>query len=335
MNSIAIAVGIFVLTYVAIATEKVHKAIAAILGASLIIILKVLDQETAFRAVDLNVILLLASMMVIVNIIKKTGIFQWLAIKAAKATKGNPFRLMALLAGLAALLSAFLDNVTAILLIVPVTLLLAEELRLDPVPYLIAEIMSSNIGGTATLIGDPPNIMIGSAARIGFLSFLINLGGLCLLVQGAFLLGLWIFFRKKLHVPNVLKAKLREMDERRAITDSKLLKKCLIVLSLTLLGFVFQEALDLAPAAVALGGASFLMLIALEELNGKVTRRENDFAGKVAKGLGMPATGGSDAHDVVGVGKYATCFETPIANEKELVEALKSGAFTPVRFKEK
>ena len=264
MNPIAIAVGVFVLTYAAIATEKVHKAIAALLGAALMLILKVLGQKEAFRAIDLNVILLLAAMMVMVNILKKTGVFQWLAIKAAKATRGNAISLMALLAAISALLSGFLDNVTAILLIVPVTLLLTEELQLDPVPFLIAEIMSSNIGGTATLIGDPPNIMIGSAAGIGFLSFIINLGGLCLLVLGAFILSLCLFFRKRLHVPNILRAKLREMDERRAITDRPLLWKCLFVLALTLLGFIFQEALALEPATIALGGAAFLMLITKE-----------------------------------------------------------------------
>ncbi|MDP8248202.1 MAG: ArsB/NhaD family transporter [Candidatus Tritonobacter lacicola] len=261
MNPIAIACGIFIITYVAIATEKVHKAVAALLGAALMLILKVLDQRAAFGAVDLNVILLLAAMMVIVNILKKTGVFQWLAIKAAKATSGNALPLMAFLAVISALLSAFLDNVTAILLIVPVTLLLTEELRLDPIPFLIAEIMSSNIGGTATLIGDPPNIMIGSAAGIGFLSFLLNLGGLCILMQVALIIGLWLLFRKRLYVPNILRAKLREMDERRAITDRKLLWKCSFVLAGTLLGFIVHETLGLQPASIAIGGAAFLMLI--------------------------------------------------------------------------
>ncbi|MGD9049786.1 MAG: SLC13 family permease, partial [Anaerolineae bacterium] len=180
MSSVWLAGGIFLVTYALIVTERVDRTVSALLGGVAMILLGVLPQEQAFHAVDWNVIFLLAGMMVLANILRETGLFQWIAVQAVRLGRGNTFRILVILSLVTAVASALLDNVTIVILVAPVTLLVAASLRLSPVPFLIAGILASNIGGTATLIGDPPNILIGSAAGIDFLTFAANLAPISL-----------------------------------------------------------------------------------------------------------------------------------------------------------
>lgn len=262
---------ILILAYVAIGTEKIHKAVVALLAAALVMILKLLPAKEVFAAIDFNVIFLLTGMMVIVGITKHTGLFQWIAIKAAKLVKGRPMALLVVFALVTAVVSAFLDNVTTVLLIGPVTLLIANELRLDPVPFVISEALASNIGGTATLIGDPPNIMIGSGAKmasipalkdgLNFIDFLANLSPVIIVMLIIFCLTLWLFFRKRLRTTPELMARVTELNERKAITDKPLLYKSLAVIALVVTAFVLHPVLGYEPGEVALAGAAVLLLL--------------------------------------------------------------------------
>jgi Na+/H+ antiporter NhaD/arsenite permease-like protein len=259
------ATAIFVVAYAVIITDKIHKTIVALAGASLMLLLKILEQHEAFHVADLgvdwNVIFLLISMMIIINIMRPTGVFEYLAIKSAKLGKGEPIRIMLILAAVTAILSAFLDNVTTVLLIAPVTLAVSRDLKVDPIPYLIAEALASNIGGTATLIGDPPNIMIASRARLDFMAFVYHLTPCIIIVMIAFLIVLKLVFGKRLQTTPELKAQVMRMNEHEAIKDMRLLVKSLAVLALVLVGFVLHGALGFEPATIALGGAALLLLI--------------------------------------------------------------------------
>lgn len=262
---------ILILAYVAIGTEKIHKAVVALLAAALVMVLKLLSAKEVFAAIDFNVIFLLTGMMVIVGITKHTGLFQWIAIKAAKLVKGRPMALLIVFAAVTAVVSALLDNVTTVLLIGPVTLLIANELRLDPVPFVISEAMASNIGGTATLIGDPPNIMIGSGAKmasipalkdgLNFIDFLANLSPDILIVLIFFCVTLWVVFRKRLKTTPEMMARVLELDERKAISDKPLLYKSLAVTGLVVAAFVLHPVLGYEPGEVALAGAAVLLLL--------------------------------------------------------------------------
>jgi Na+/H+ antiporter NhaD/arsenite permease-like protein len=259
---------IFLISYAVIVSEKVHKTKVAMFGAALVLICKILLQHEAFHdielGVDWNVIFLLISMMIIINVMTKTGVFQYVAIKSAKMAKGEPFKIMAIFAVITAIGSAFLDNVTTVLLLAPVTLLIAEQLEVDPVPYLITEALASNIGGTATLIGDPPNIMIASKAGLNFMDFIIHLTP-AIIVIFLIWLAIWKFiFGKRLHVTEENKAKIMAMNENELITNPLLLKKSLVVLSLTILGFMLHGVFHYEPATVALMGAAALLLISGE-----------------------------------------------------------------------
>jgi Na+/H+ antiporter NhaD/arsenite permease-like protein len=268
----ALAAGIiFVLAYALIATERMHRTAVALIGAAAVLALRLVDQKVAFGTghggVDWNVIFLLLGMMIIVTITRRTGLFQWIAIKAAKLARGEPLRVAILLSAVTAVLSAFLDNVTTVLVVVPVTLLIADGLGISPMPLLIAQIFASNIGGTATLIGDPPNIMIGSAAELGFMSFLLHLTPIALIVFACFIpLYLWLF-RGQLKAPPDVQERMAGFDESRAITDLSLCNRCLAVLALTFLGFLAHEALHLQPATIALAGAALLLLCARVDFN--------------------------------------------------------------------
>ncbi|WP_456325121.1 SLC13 family permease, partial [Desulfonauticus submarinus] len=202
---------IFIIAYAVIVSEKVHKTKVALFGAALMLIFKILLQHEAFHdielGVDWNVIFLLISMMMIINVMTKTGVFQYVAIKSAKLAKGEPFKIMAIFAIITAIGSAFLDNVTTVLLLAPVTLLIAEQLEVDPVPYLITEALASNIGGTATLIGDPPNIMIASKAGLNFMDFIIHLTPAIIIIFTAWLIVWKFIFAKRLHVKEENKKK--------------------------------------------------------------------------------------------------------------------------------
>ena len=260
-----IATTVFILAYGLIVWEKVHKTIIAVVGASFLIVIGIITQEEAFHSteigIDWSVIFLLISMMVIINIMKPTGCFEYLAIKSAKAAKGRPFKIMAIFSLVTAVCSAFLDNVTTMLLIAPVTLLICQALELDIVPFLITEALASNIGGAATLIGDPPNIMIGSKAQLGFMPFVYHLTPVILLVLIAYIISIKFIFGKKMIVKEELRQRVMDMDEREAIKDPILLRKSLIVLAITILGFISHGALRLEPATVALAGAGLLLLV--------------------------------------------------------------------------
>jgi len=265
----AIAISVFVGAYVFIATEWVHRVVVALVGAGLMFLFHIVDASDAFSSeelgVDWNVIFLLFGMMIIVGVLRHTGVFEYLAIWSAKRARGRPFRVMTLLMLITAVASALLDNVTTILLVAPVTVLIAERLELSPVPFLIAEVMASNIGGTATLVGDPPNIIIGSEAGLSYLDFLVNLGPLVLILLVAFVfLARWLF-RDTFEYRLERAAEIMALDERDALVGGTLLPKALAVLGVVTLAFVLQGVLQYEPSVVALLGAGVLLLIARGE----------------------------------------------------------------------
>ena len=260
MNSVWLAGGVFLITFGIIVTERVHRTIAALLGGVAMIVLGVLPQEQAFHAIDWNVIFLLAGMLAIANVLSETGLFQWIAVQAVKLGKGDPFRILIILSLVTAITSALLDNVTIVVLIAPVTLFVAANLRISPIPFLIAEILASNIGGTATLIGDPPNIIIGSAAGIDFLTFAANLAPISLLILAAFIGFSWWLFRKDLRNDATAPRDLEVLEVAELITDGPMLRRALIVMGAVGLGFILHGALNLEPATIALAGATVLML---------------------------------------------------------------------------
>lgn len=225
------------------------------------VVFHILSQEEAFHVIDFNTIGLLVGMMTIVNILKRTGIFQYIAIKTAKLSKGSPWKIMLYFSVVTAVASALLDNVTTILLIAPVTFVITETLGLNPVPFLITEVLTANIGGTATLIGDPPNIMIGGATNLSFMDFLINLGPVVVVIFIVVLLLLKFIYGSQLKISEENKAKIAEFDETKTITDPVLLKKSGIVLLGTILGFAIHQSFGLESATIALLGAGILLLI--------------------------------------------------------------------------
>ncbi|MFO0707747.1 MAG: ArsB/NhaD family transporter [Nitrospira sp.] len=265
MTPLTVALAIFGCAYLAIVTERVHKTIVALFGAALMIGLGVVSQEEAFYShelgVDYNVVFLLIGMMVIVNIVRETGLFEVIAIWAAKVAQAQPFRLLVLLTLLTAALSAMLDNVTTVLLMAPVTLSIAKRLALNPVSFLVTEALASNIGGTATLVGDPPNIMIASKAEFGYLDMLFVLGPIVLVVLAAFVAMLWLVFGRHLSVSSQLQAAVLKMDPREAVRDPVLMTRSLWLLGLVNAAFCFHGLLRLEPATIALLGASLFMLI--------------------------------------------------------------------------
>jgi Na+/H+ antiporter NhaD/arsenite permease-like protein len=261
-----IAVTIFLVAFAAIVSERVHKTKVALFGAALMIVLSIVEQDDAFHSshlgVDWNVIFLLISMMILVNVLAGTGVFEWAAIRAAKLARGRPMGIMSLFVILTAVASAFLDNVTTVLLLAPVTLLVCDELDLDPVPFVLAEALSSNIGGTATLIGDPPNIMVASRAKLSFLDFLVHLAPVVLVMMVAFLIVLRVLYGSRLEVDEAKRQRILSMDESKMVKDPVLARKALVVLGLTLVGFVLHGFLHLEPATIALLGASVVLLVA-------------------------------------------------------------------------
>ncbi|WP_256386809.1 SLC13 family permease [Candidatus Izimaplasma bacterium ZiA1] len=256
-----IGILIFSLSYIMIVSEKLNRTVVALFGAVLMILFQVVSQEEALEHIDFNTLGLLIGMMIIVNIIKRTGLFQYLAIKTAKLAKGDPVKIILYFSIIAAVASGLLDNVTTILLIVPVTLVISDTLKINPVPFIISEIMAANIGGAATLIGDPPNIMIGSFTGLSFVDFVINLAPIMLVIFIVTIFFIKIIYRKSLKVSEESRQLILKMDERKAITDKKLLIKSLIVLFITIGGFTLAEQIGMESASVAIFGASLLLLI--------------------------------------------------------------------------
>jgi Na+/H+ antiporter NhaD/arsenite permease-like protein len=260
MNSVWLAGGVFLIAYGLIVTERCHRTVAALLGGVAMILLGVLPQEQAFCAVDWNVIFLLAGMMALANVLRETGLFQWIAVQAVKLGRGDPFRIMLILSLVTALTSALLDNVTIVVLVAPVTLLVAASLRVSPLPFLTAEILASNIGGTATLIGDPPNILIGSAADIDFLTFAANLAPISLVILVAFVGLSWLLFRRDLQPASHRLLDVDALETDALITDRPLMVKSLVTMGGVIVGFMLHGPLHLEPATIALAGATILLL---------------------------------------------------------------------------
>ena len=252
---------LLVLAYVTIMTDRLNRAVVALLGAGLMIVTGILSQDEAIRGVDFNTIGLLAGMMLIVGITRRSGVFEYVAIWSAKVVKANPAGVLALLSIVTAVFSAFLDNVTTVLLIVPVTFAICRELKVPPYPFLFNQIIASNIGGTATLIGDPPNIIIGSAANLAFDQFVVHLAPVIVVVLAVQVLITHLVWGRKLHAAPEDRARVMAMDERAAITDWKLLKQALGVLAAVIVAFVVARFIGLLPATIAMFGAAVLLLL--------------------------------------------------------------------------
>ncbi|MCX8129119.1 MAG: ArsB/NhaD family transporter [Clostridia bacterium] len=266
-SDMIIASIIFVLTYILIVSEKIDRVIAALGGGVIMIVFGLFSgknpytQELAFEAVDYNTLGLLISMMVIVMITKRTGVFEFLSIKTVKIAKGEPWKILVYLSVITALMSAFLDNVTTILLILPITLDVCRELKLKPVPFIISQIFASNIGGTATLIGDPPNIMIGADTNLSFMDFIYNVAPVIVIILPITVLAFVILYKKHFSTSDDLKKKVMLLDESKAIKNKTLLIKSLSVLTLTITGFMLHGALHIESSTIAITGAVLLMLI--------------------------------------------------------------------------
>jgi Na+/H+ antiporter NhaD/arsenite permease-like protein len=252
---------IFGITYLAIAVGRIPTAIIAVLGAAVMVFARVLTPEQALDHVDLEVILLLAGMMILADIISRTGAFDWAAIRGARLVRGNGLGLLALLAILTAVASALLDNVTTVVIMVPITLTLCRSLDLDPVPFLLGEVFASNIGGTATIVGDPPNIIVASAADIGFLDFAANMVPVSAISLVALMGLLFIWFRRDVRVSDEKRAEMMATSSVGVIKDGNLLKKSLAVFALTIAAFFTHDIIGVSPAFVAIGGAAILLLI--------------------------------------------------------------------------
>ncbi|QPA30521.1 ArsB/NhaD family transporter [Thermaerobacillus caldiproteolyticus] len=261
------AIAIFLITYAIIISEKINRAVIALLGAALMIIFGIVDLQKAFTYhIEWGTITLLIGMMILVGITSKSGFFQYVAIKAAKLAKGKPIRILVILSLLTAVLSAFLDNVTTVLLIVPVTFSITRILNVNPVPYLISEVLLSNIGGTATLIGDPPNIMIGSANKhLDFNDFLLNLTPIIIIIILVTVAILAFIYRKQLKSNHQLISELMKINEKDYIKDEVLLKKSVSVLALTILGFILHSVIHVDAAVIAMTAAIVLMMIGVQE----------------------------------------------------------------------
>jgi Na+/H+ antiporter NhaD/arsenite permease-like protein len=247
--------------YALVVTELVNRAVTAVLGAAALIALGVLNQDQAIRAVDFNTIGLLVGMMIMVAVARKSGLFGYLAVKAAQVARGSPAGILFSLALVTALLSAFLNNVTTILLVVPVTLLVCGQLNVPVYPFLFAEVFASNIGGTATLIGDPPNIMIGSAAHLSFDAFLINLAPIVLVILVAQFGVNHLIWGRQLRASVADRADIMALKAGEAIEDRRLLRWSLVVMALTIAAFAFEDQLGLQAATIALFGGALMLLI--------------------------------------------------------------------------
>ena len=256
-----IAVGVFLLVMAAIISEKVHRSVAALAGAVVLLLTHVLTIETAADYVDLNTIGVLVGMMLFVAVVKSSGLFEYIAIWSAKLTRGQPMAILAVFAVITAVLSAFLDNVTTVLLIGPMTIAITQILEVNPVPFLLSQIMASNIGGTATLIGDPPNIMIGSAAGLSFADFIVNTGPVVLIVLAVVVAIFFLMYRGNLHVESENMEKVLTLDEKLTIKDASLLRKSVIMIVLVVVGFIFHAQLGIESATVALTAAGVMLLI--------------------------------------------------------------------------
>ena len=256
-----VATSLLIVTYAIIMTERVNRAVVALLGAGLMILTGVITQAQAIAGEDFNTLALLVGMMLLVAIARKSGMFQYLAVWSAKVAKGSPWAILALLSVVTALVSALLDNVTTVLLIAPVTLIITDQLKVPPYPFLFTEILASNIGGTATLIGDPPNIIIGSAAGLSFNDFVVNVAPVIIVILVAQILINHLVWGRQLQTDPAARARIMAFNPRETIKDWRLLRQSLFVLGLVILGFVLARFVRLEAGTIALCGAALLLLL--------------------------------------------------------------------------
>lgn len=260
-----ISIVIFLAVMAAIISEKVHRAAASIAGAVLLLVTHVLTVESAMEHVDVNTIGVLVGMMLFVAVVKNSGLFEYIAIKSAKLTHGRPWAIMAVFAIITAVLSAFLDNVTTVLLVGPMTIAITSILKVNPVPFLMTQILASNMGGTATLIGDPPNIMIGSEAGLSFADFIINTAPVVVVILAVSLLCFYFMFGRKMQVEDSAMKAVMELDERRAIKNKPLMIKSIVMIVLVVIGFVFHASLGMESCTIALLAAVIMLLIGKQD----------------------------------------------------------------------
>ena len=261
-----VSIAVVVVVMFAIMTEKLHRSLAAIVGAMLVLALHVLPFDAAMEHIDFNTLGVLLGMMLFVSVVKLSGMFEFLAIKAARLAKGEPWKVMLLFVLLTAVLSAFLDNVTTVLLIGPMTLTVCKLLDVNPIPFFMTEILASNIGGTATLIGDPPNIMIGSAAGFTFFDFILYDAPAVVVILAAVLVVFYFLYGRKMQVNEEHRARIMELDEHAMIKNKRLLKQSYVMIGLVVVGFMAHGALGLESSVIALGAAGIIMLISGESI---------------------------------------------------------------------
>ncbi|MCB7036811.1 ArsB/NhaD family transporter [Eggerthella sinensis] len=261
-----VAIAVFVIVMLAIMTEKLHRSLAAITGAMLVLALHVMPFDAAMEHIDFNTLGVLLGMMLFVSVVKLSGVFEFLAIKCARLAKGDPWKIMLLFVLLTAVLSAFLDNVTTVLLIGPMTLTVCKLLDINPIPFFMTEILASNIGGTATLIGDPPNIMIGSAAGYSFFDFILYDAPAVVVILAAVLVVFYFMYGRKMHVDDEHRSRIMELDEHAQIKNQRLLKQSVVMTALVVVGFMAHGALGLESCIIALGAAGIIMLISGESI---------------------------------------------------------------------
>jgi Na+/H+ antiporter NhaD/arsenite permease-like protein len=315
----AFAIGVFVIALGLIASDRLHRTTVALAGAVVIVATQTIEQEQAIAAIDFNTIGLLAGMMLIVRLTETTGVYTYLAIRAGQLARGRPLAVVIALAGATALLSAFLDNLTTVLLIVPITFLLADALDIDPLPLVLIEIIASNIGGTATLIGDPPNIMIAGATGLTFIEFVVNLAPIAFLAFAAVTGLLYLWFRPQLRIAPQARKRVMELDARKSIEDPDELRRALPVLIGTILLFFVHKPLHLEPATVALLGATVLLLVSTQSVEAALSGiewatlfffiglfvmvgalEETGAIGEIADGVGA-VTGGDRTAELLGI----------------------------------
>lgn len=266
MNEI-IAIAVFLVVIVLIMTEKVHRTSAALAGAVVLLLTNVLTVDKAVGYIDFNTIGVLVGMMLFVAVIKNSGVFEYIAIRAAKMAKGDPWKIMVAFIIITAFLSAFLDNVTTVLLVGPMTITIARMLNINPVPFLITQIFAANIGGTATLIGDPPNIMIGSATGLGFLDFVANTGIVAVVSIVVIIIIMRFLYKTKLMADAEAISAVSHLDENKAIEDQALLIKSLIMICLVVIGFIFHSQIGIESSTVALSAAAIIMVIGRQNID--------------------------------------------------------------------
>lgn len=262
----ALAVAVFAAALALIVTEQLDRTKIALVGAALLILTQTIDQDGAIEAIHFDTLGLLAGMMIVVRLTETTGVYTYVAIRAGQLSKGRPFLLVVALAVPTAVLSAFLDNLTTILLMVPITFLLADAFDIDPIPLILIEVMACNIGGTATLIGDPPNIMIASATGLSFMDFVVNVAPIAYFTTAVVVCLLYLAFRRKLQIAPDAREKVLELDARRSIENPDELRRLLPVLLLTIVAFFLHKPLQLEPATVALTGATVMLLLSRQSL---------------------------------------------------------------------